>query len=352
MKKALLVLSFLLLGSLLSLACSESDEEQVLLTSPEALSGFDDEFVQALCNLHQRCNVDPVESCVEMYQGSVLMARKELVALDEAQAKRCIDGLKGLACEDFAQVHYDDYGYVQWICPQAIVGLQQEGEPCAYHPECAAGLYCDLEQGGCGRCVQGGLGCGPIGEGGEVEQVNAYCSELERCDSASGQCKPRLAAGQACARDRDCTFEHSCIQGKCVAPAELGQPCGGADLPSCTQDLNCRDNRCERFIYGLAEGQACGGEAGECGSKLFCDDESERCVPRLAEGEACSLEARAVGCEMHLFCDAESLTCKARLALGEQYDPHMANIACMSSFADETGVCLTLETSLNERCSD
>jgi hypothetical protein len=164
---------------------------------------------------------------------------------------------------------------VQGTCQLPVA----QGQTCGGNgPTCEAGLYCDGENGGSGRCrvfnsqlVGEGSRCeingGPLCEAGLacITEVNVIMIEF--------RCRARVGEGEVC---------HPGLPDHCAD----GLYCGGTNISTFPPDL---DGRC---VVLPGEGERCGSAPAfeVCGPELICD--GGRCQPRSALEDPCSDDAR------------------------------------------------------------
>lgn len=199
--------------------------------------------------------------------------------------------------------------------PGVLIGQVEAGGACATKAACVADTYCEgLYSGGPpGVCMR---------RGAPGEPCSGFnCQEGLVCGRSSLTCiaeEPAPVGG-------DCS-EQQCAWGTyCDCTDNRGFSCEG--------DWRCRPHR--------AEGEACGGEIGECGWGLLCDHPRAVCVAPALEGEACvdmplgpSASTNA-GCVYLLVCVVDEAgaaegVCTAPRALGE---------ACFQGSDCRTGSC-------------
>lgn len=190
-------------------------------------------------------------------------------------------------------------------------GEQDVGEPC--------------ERGGSWSSCRPGLACGSA-----REDDPGICIDV---------CNPG-GPGARCFSFRECGEGLLCLHeeseggsglGRCIAPAGLGQPCGGA----CQEGLDCgSDGLCAPLG---SVGESCDLPQ-DCAEGLTCGDE-RTCTPRSLEGEPCD----EVPCLLSLVCDREDPDqpmCQERREIGQ---PCSTDGNCIDGICED-GACQDPET--------
>lgn len=283
--------------TLLALACSGrtvADESR-----PDAGSGAVDAGVSAAtaCEVYARSDCQKLAACwpleVEASFGDldICVAQTAVTcrSLFTSQARGTADGL--LACA--AAVRASDCGPILDHLsgpPEcaALVGDLATGARCSSAWECASGCCLHDEVTGCRRCW-------------EKFPEGAACTTEIDCDrglvcSFAGTCARPRQVGEACAADRPCLRELSCVASACAVSAESGEPCDPT-LQNCNvpKGLICNPLtlQCEQ-VARAAPGQACGNTAdggyAVCIAGSGCDDPqgvAGVCQGPLALGATC-----------------------------------------------------------------
>jgi hypothetical protein len=129
----------------------------------------------------------------------------------------------------------------------------------------------------------------------------ADCSgeDALRCvfdDPCAGRCVPYPKVGESCSNASPCSPRDDCVDGECMAPGQLGDPCD-RKVHRCEAGLLCDGSTC---VPLRTEGQPCDG-IGDCAPALTCVqvDREYQCQPRRVEGEGCYSDRCALGLECH-----------------------------------------------------
>ncbi len=283
-------------------------------------SGACGDYYDSFNGLAQKCGYNAVFN-VTQHDAFVT----DCVALTQApgagnlpsELSTCASNIKSSAC--------DLYGLV---C--STRGTLPNGQACASSAQCSGGV-CD------------------------TSGTTSTTTEI-RC----GVCDSFVDVGGACvAKPCDGTVA-SCVNGKCVAFAKVGETCGGT-AGTCQSGLTC--DAAMKCVLAPTKGQACtttcdaplrcisgtcadavqaGGPctANECASSLACDTTSKTCVkPTLAQaGQACGLvNSTFVTCDTNLKCDAKLNTCVALKAQAEACT--VGNFECETYLTCIAGAC-------------
>lgn len=258
-------------------------------------------------------------------------------------AGECYAPYLAVACDDVG----DLTGSPPLACNQAFEGTLDEGAACAFDDLCKPELFCKpAADGTCpGTCARrAGLGercnqvdalcakdlrCGTWGAEdsicvapkvahGEPCKLFEQCPDGDFCDSESGTCEARIAAGAAC--KSGCVAGYTC-DGEpgamtCVKLPVKGEPCDFM----CALPAVCIDKVC---VDQPVAGDSCDNEFSSCGSflaTLQCDPKTKTCVPYLPLGATCGgvdAPSRCAGgyCDRPDF--ASPGTCKAYKGYGE-----------------------------------
>ncbi len=228
----------------------------------------------------------------------------------EALAMSCLSGFVGQLGLDEACSHHEEcvtghFCAVDGECPGQCAALSETGEPCTdpagcvagsscvqgtcqlpvpegevcggNGPACEAGLFCDGENGGRGRCRV--FNSDLVGEnamceinGGPLCEAGLACVTVVNAIIIEFRCRPRVGLDEVC---------HPGLPDQC----EDGLYCAGTNIMSFPPDL---DGRCEALP---GAGEPCGSAPAfeVCGPGLVCDDGT--CAARSALGDACQADA-------------------------------------------------------------
>ena len=197
----------------------------------------------------------------------------------------------------------------------ALLGGSFCTSPCdaSAQPSCDAGFVCVL-----GQCYPAGARC----DGCALEG----CGRGERCNPISGFCEPQLGQCESCERDSDCAGGRACVgtplgrvcadrceedpcndglacvEGACLMPSGICDPCGGCppESPAC--------NPVTRACTVCGPGWSCPparlcGPRGECVEIVPGVDCFSAVDCRAADAPHC-VAGRCVGCRSGLDCAA------------------------------------------------
>jgi hypothetical protein len=249
--------------------------------------------IGAFCARAVRCReVATMNGCVKdalpMFPSRVVDdVHGGIISYDARLGFRCVQLMANWSC-----VEQPD----RTSCHNAFKGTRPGGAPCFLNPECASGLclmasgpaQCappgtcadgietrEVPPGGAcapGQCTEGNFCsmtgvCTPrVAEGGSCHlsrcgaglvclplfDPEAICVRPAKtgescatrpceiaentCDAANPICRDTLGIGTACGPGMDCGLIYVCLNGACVLPGELGQPCVGNPVDrSCQQ---------------------------------------------------------------------------------------------------------------------
>lgn len=119
-----------------------------------------------------------------------------------------------------------------------------------------------------------------------------YCAVTDSAPSFGlrycGTCAPRKLRGEPCEESGQCVRSLWCIEGVCIEPLGVGQPCTAAE--QCRFGI-CEGGTCARSEYAsepIADvvGTSCDG-VGSCGNQLAVSCVDGTCSARSDEGEPC-----------------------------------------------------------------
>ena len=305
-------------------ACGGTSSDDTFTAPTMPISELPAAYAAALCEAFENCAgklfeiYRPGEDCTANVTARL---EEELGRIEDAidagrviyrgeYMSACTDDLRARSCDGLIERDPD-------ICKNAIDGTVELGEPCSMSIECKGSAYCNF------------------------------------ADACPGVCTARERAGGLCSDDDDCASGLVCSSqtGRCVAPADLGEPCEAGE-PECAPGLFCagadedesRSGTCRRLdeAFSLGNGEACDVLTGElCDPELVCVVESfgasgiaATCKPKVGSGESCGL-AVPDQCPNDEYCQiAEGSltgTCAPRPGRGEACGP--------SPFDDEGSVC-------------
>lgn len=197
------------------------------------------------------------------------------------RVQACLDSFTNGGCEALGSRESDP-------CIAAFDGTVAAGGACTYSFECAGKTFC---------------------------KADATCP---------GVCAPRLAAGEACKVDDDCSEGLGCPAATkvCTKAGAAGDTCKGESAPDCEPGLLCYGNDdqqkragvCRAFaqVFTGEEGAACSFDGSDgllCATGLSCAFEKvdakglhARCVKPVAAGEACHPGIPGM-CPLDAYCD-------------------------------------------------
>lgn len=259
---------------------------------PPRASEYCESIVDSFCSFYVRCgrmDVASEELCHEPFLESCNAVFEPQYVDLEAAGLLTLSAEGLLACEE----HLADVACEQQIfeltgpCGQIWSGAQAAGRECGLDVEyyvCDPSSACTIGLDFCGTCealLEPGDDCTPEG---------TTCGPEGFCDA--GQCRARVANGNACTPDDRCMAGSACIDDLCEGPTFVG--------PGDACDSSRRCPYLTACIAGV-------------------------CAPTARLGEACS---DATPCEVG-FCDAD--TCQAPRDDGE---------ACAGIAACSSGLCI------------
>jgi hypothetical protein len=203
--------------------------------------------------------------------------------------------------------------YPRGYCSGGVcVERARPGRPCDSYDSCLQPYLC-LE----GRCRLISLSCEPASVGEQCTYLQ-FCDESSYCGT-SFRCVRRVGLGESCSGiPNECEAGLYCAYDEaagmtCQDGATAGDPCG-AEMP-CVDGTTCVDDVCTEET-----GEECTWSE-DCPAGTFCDDRSERCIPLLGEGDAC--ESHEATCQEGLFCsDDYPNVCVPLLGVGEECDDY------------------------------
>ncbi len=211
------------------------------------LSAFCERWAAALCESATRCRCGEAiagldDACPEAAAAACPLAEgtglsvlvdEGSVPYDGAAAGRLVAAIEDVSCGDAPAC----------ASSEACIGLSGEGGPCGTNHGCAPGLSCAS-----GRCVAaGGLG--------DRCREGAECAS-SRCED--GACVEKAADGTACTEDPECASGRCDFStGRCRAPEPLEGLCTehtDCETGYCDRDRDIAAGNCRAR---LADGEAC-----------------------------------------------------------------------------------------------
>ncbi len=358
MKRALLLATFAACGS----GSTSSDNGGGGI----AFADFSGQFPAALCARLSTCGLVDTKQIDECAKQAGVVLPEGLLVFDWTlidQTHRRFDGNAGQAClAALAQWDCSIAGFSQStsaVCKNLFVGTSSAGGVCAAQNDCAAGLVCQRDLGGCGGTC--------------TSTAGAHCTDSSTCGPdlfcSHNVCTTRLAVGAACASNDACAGIGYCLNGKCAVPQPAGGICetGQHGNAECADGTYCTGGKCTaRGAAGAtchnsdecAGAQRCAGAAGTitgrcatpkpvgqpCTSgavETGCADvfhqelcQNERCVAVPGLGDACD-DTQATPCRYGERCDSSTKKCVLKLKNG---DACTASEACRSTFC-QAGKC-------------
>lgn len=326
---------------------------------------FQRDFLGAVCDREVQCgHIAAAEQvrCVDVATGYLPLgysipdgvAAGRLGFSPEAAAE-CLDRWRALDCDPResrwdlfaadspAPAHASPYGFARtpveavasW-CPCVLRALTPDGDRCRDSGECLYGFCNGATCGHEGTCEH----LAPLPHAGEACSFGR-CRSTDFCDGTN-HCRARGIPGDPCPTGAaSCREGLSCVNGACLRPGRLGEPCtAGCALglfcdgeapghckpllpvgavcpggPSCVGRAACSDGMCTpwadlgsttgpcpRDTLRSRDGAACetasyleGGPCGpqgedvwrRCAGTLHCDPVSKRCLRPLPPGDLC-----------------------------------------------------------------
>ena len=349
------VASVALLGCFF-LACSGSTSSSS--GDPVPLDQIPAELAKSFCAAEQACNqflydfaftntdcvsVATKEFAQASYNDIQAAVTAGTVKYDGNLARTCVNDIANGACAALDNNTPDS-------CKRALAGTAATGAACNVDEECAGDARCDTSAGTC-----------------------------------PGKCAPLASAGVACSADGDCALGAVCspVTQKCVAPAQVGEDCGGGVAGDCAAGLLCigddQDNKkagkCQTVAATLVgqSGAACDLQAGPwCADGLSCVVQSyaagklsSTCQPAATSGGSCGIAVPSQ-CPKGEYCPLDlvdllamksSANCQALPSEGAACGPAIAftrcgqDLVCDATTDALKPVCVTRHD-LGEPCSD
>jgi len=225
---------------------------------------------------------------------------KDDIAIEAGALGACLDQLETLDC---ATIQYEGtieralYGELEG-CSDALTqlarvedersGAKAIGERCGMHDRCEFGAECVGGERSCGVC----RALPKVGEKCRVsEEGDPYCGLGSYC--IGGTCRASLSAeGGPCTDWGECTIGLDCVDGRCLARFEYGDPCDSTALNQrCGNWLECDGDMCKRPDDLGRLGAACDPELARCVGG-FCL--GGKCTARRGLSESCRDESECV----------------------------------------------------------
>lgn len=199
------------------------------------------------------------------------------VATTTDEMAACAKKLTAATCENFD---------LEAVAECRLKGKRAAGAACGDDAQCESS-HCDNQSPAdrCGKCLA------TVKEGESCQA--ARCSAGVIC-AASGKCAKPVAEGGACDAAKPCD-RASCVGGKCVAFAKLGEACDPEHkkAPDCHRtvaECDAKTFKCvPESVYDKKPGEACmsvagGTDVGCIGG--FCGVD-KKCVAQAADGADC-----------------------------------------------------------------
>lgn len=327
---------------------------------------YNAEAYKAICAHYASCGIaKSTDTCFQYYQsllGSYASVglnfydqaiEEKKIAYDGAAAARCLNGYASASCSLSALLT------PAADCRSIYVGQVPVGSECRFG-QCVPAAFCTSEVDGkcpgtCKARVQaGGAATSPAECEVGLAVVSGKCAQPPKegeacaspgtfsgcaagltCASDSKTCvKPKIA-GDACSTTSPCDIFYSCVNGKCTAPADVGEPCGaiGTSGLGCKLELYCNATGADggTCAQRTNEGQPCTSQT-QCNFDLRCSKATpsaadKTCHKPTALNGACTT---TTDCETGLFCSTTSMTCIAQLEAGA---------ACTAADSCKLGTC-------------
>ncbi len=260
------------------------------------------------------------------------------VAYDAEKMGECHARLQADPCGEAESLGGLSLQGVLLICDDAVVGLQEEGDPCTDLLDCKEGLYCAVTDECPGECtpwLEEGDSC-------DVDDSSQTCNPFDNLDCMDGVCKTYAAEGEPCDNSTECEWDFVCsdqIDGDedpvCIPLGEKGSACRGSnhcafDLVCVTEDADDETGECSPT---LEKGAYCEFDAA-CGDGLACLEDV--CTDAPIEGEACTdYFFGGDNCAAGFVCDDG--VCKSFRYIGDSCDDSLA--FCAESRCED-GTCV------------
>lgn len=264
------------------------------------------DLAQVQCAKRVSCtntiNVEGVNVLRAFGDVQTCLAREKLACMDglaapgtgnsPAMVEKCVDVFPTYACADFIGANPP--------AECAPTGSRSTGQACVFNGQCASGFCSGNKIAICGACAASPDPSTPC--------MTSNCGHGQVCVASTMLCQNRGAMDAACDAADPCGVELSCAgpAPTTCKPAltQVGDPCGGANLATCQNDL----------------GLACLGPAGMkvCTSVTFVADK-EPCGT-LADGSRADCTAGDCYTATAPALASEMGTCKSKVDTGTACD--------------------------------
>jgi hypothetical protein len=346
--------SISLLGALGLTGCDQPStaegitREQYLAQLPAALCahsvrcGNIGRSEEASCR-SRRPNADPFAPYPGYAYDDAMTAGR--VAFDGVAARKCLDYYRALRCHEDGD-NTDDFRACRRIYRPRVA----DGGTCQANNECRSGT-CNTSGPGCPGTCAPSQGCNRLN-----------CDEDSFCNNRNTQCTPRRGPGTPCDSPTDheaCQAGLVCIGGVCDVPQQTGGRCAtgsgwcaaGLDCDSATGTCRPRlaaespcqgSDECQDGLVCAIETFPSAGfckpvldfpsacdpnlstAPGICPFHAYCDPNTRRCVERVQPGASCASEPCA-NVNYYYYCEEATLTCQVPLLPGADCTPPTSN---------------------------
>lgn len=272
---------------------------------PNSETGAGDATLESACSAFADAQCERWDSCAP---AALKTKYADLAACKIGEAKDCAfrttangtgwDIASRVACASaLAKQSCDDLVDQRPVTECVKVGTLADGAGCADDAQCATG-FCPTAFGSfCSTCQklpkEGDL-CIQDRCPGEL-----YCRTLDPATAGSKRyCRAPVAQGADCDTTKPCLNTFACFNKKCVARAELDQPCDqkGISAPFCSaaHELECivvgPVQKCRPLVYSQAK-ESCANDNELCAAAGYCADMGSglACEAAAPEGGTCSI---------------------------------------------------------------
>jgi hypothetical protein len=262
-------------------------------TAGPALSEVPARYAQSLCKALNSCAPQYVDvffgpnDCTALLTKRIKEASLPLfqaavaansMKYDPAKLQTCLSKLEALGCKALDNVYIE-------ACENALGGMLEEGENCAFDGECKGDTHCKYD----GSCP--------------------------------GTCSTREIVGAACRADNECQAGDACSAGHCKAKLAEGESCMAGDV-GCKSGLMCGPDTgsgrvCVSLasVFNVTKGGSCNlKQAQLCKSSSYCavtavglDTSTQTCVSQARSGATCNLSFADM-CPNDEYCAGTGIT--------------------------------------------
>lgn len=290
---------------------------------PIPIGGLEEAIVNAYCNIYVTCGlIEDMATCrqldvdADVNESIIAAVEAGKVIYHPDKARECLNAIAG-SCDRLAINRGDDSN----ACDETFEGTVAAGGQCAISEECVSS-NCDVPS--CpDACCQGtcvGDAPPPRPRLGDTCGDTAPCVD-SFCDTDTLTCVAYRPNGEACTSTNQCAAG-TCSNMVCTALPNTGEAC----TPSQVSSSVCRDlgDTCSAtsstcVAYGLTGdpctaasdcspiytcgtagtcqlrprlGDTCGGTAGSCIDRSYCEPTTMTCTAPQADGSTCESDSQ------------------------------------------------------------